>query len=58
MTATVDEIQIEGTPEEIHRFLNLRNQNYKEWQKALEEMMKHPPEPIPLTLSLLPLNVT
>ncbi len=58
MKAVVDGIQVEGTPEEIHRFLNLKNQNYKDWQKDLEEMMKHPPEPIPLTLFPLPLNVT
>lgn len=60
MTAIVDGIQVEGTPEEIHRFLNLKSQKLQRvarWQESIEKIMKKPPEPIP-ALATLNSNVT
>ena len=45
MTAIIDGVTVIGTPEDINSLINLRKMpNYKEWQKALEEMKRNPPE--------------
>ena len=52
MTAVIDGITVDGTPEEIDKFIRLGKSSWKDWQESLETMMKRPPEPIPAMSTL------